>query len=1326
MKMHFTRCGSFDILTWIVFASSLLLIDGASPDKLSQTPDPCLPNPCQNQAICRTRGNGYSCFCVPGFQGAHCQIDVNECASQPCRNGATCVDGVGRFSCLCPPGFTGTTCELQVDQCQSQPCLHHGTCVNHTAGFRCICHVGFQGDRCEIDTDDCQEQPCQNGALCVDGVNEYSCDCSHTAFTGPHCETLLPQCNSDPCFNSAICKDNQGNYTCECWPGFEGRNCEIDMNEIECNSSSPCMNGGRCLERSGQVLYSSEPLLPERYEPAAGYICICPPGTAGSHCQEVVNQCESNPCRNGGRCESLDGGFTCHCLTQARDGVLYGGSNCDVKLVGCEGHECQNGGSCSPFLLDGTHGYTCSCTPGYSGPLCYNPTTFSFERRGYLLLHNPLANADLTCNITLSFKTVLPSALLFQRNIGGLVLQLWLDKGELLLMLWSEKSAREIDILGLPHNVSDGQWHTVQVVLINENLSLRLFDDPGSCGSQSCHTMTPVQTNLTELETSPQDTFIGGSLKNPSSFSRHVGLPVFIGCMRDVFVDWQLVVPEEWLSDSVVNVSPGCSHRDRCRDDPCQNGGRCVNLWQSYECQCTRPYEGHDCEEEHVTARFGNEDSHSFAAFAINNDLGQNLSVSLFLRTRRPNGLLMLLSNSSSPYLHMWLEGGRVKVRLHNSESVKAQRAVHDGEVHFVSVEVLDGLMSLYVAGQKQGDVQGRTVDVSAGDAVFVGGLPEKRSTSEFGGFFKGCIQDLRIGDTRLQFFGPDASLTSHPLEHIQNVIQGCPGDNACSRNPCLNGGICFSGWDDFTCTCPGSTAGRRCDEVKWCELSPCPAPAECKMLQQGYECYSNATFLNDSTVTTYRGNGHIFRNITSLSLNLRTRKRNAAILHAEKGSSFVTVSVQDGLLFMELQSSSGRLSGSEEEQEERREERVSTVSLSSRRSIADGEWHAVHLFMTAPWAQSSRWSLVLDNDIEDASLSKSQGSNLNFLREGVDVYLGGLAPFTGWSLAGCLGTVELGGIALPYFSSSEVNLPRLQVEQFIQKSPNPALPGCRGASVCEPSPCLNGGQCQDLFNTYNCTCAEGWAGRRCDVLVDTCASNPCLHGNCSINGLSYECTCEVGYTGVDCEEQVDVCRNHLCANGATCLHGPDKYACLCAENYTGPLCSERMEELPWYIVVRKITPKLPVSVCGDELRNYTCFNGGNCTDRELSCDCPAGFIGHRCEQDVDECKSNPCLNGGYCRNLVNRFVCVCDMSFAGDVCQTDLTSESLTSNLLLSISLASVLLLLVLILTSVGLVSALNRRATHGTYSPSRQEKDGSRVEMWSITQPPPMERLI
>lgn len=72
------------------------------------------------------------------------------------------------------------------------------------------------------------------------------------------------------------------------------------------------------------------------------------------------------------------------------------------------------------------------------------------------------------------------------------------------------------------------------------------------------------------------------------------------------------------------------------------------------------------------------------------------------------------------------------------------------------------------------------------------------------------------------------------------------------------------------------------------------------------------------------------------------------------------------------------------------------------------------------------------------------------------------------------------------------------------------------------------------------------------------------------------------------------------------------------------------------------------------------------------------------------------------------------------------LSAENVSSDLLLSISLVSVALLLVLFGVATALVITLNRRATRGTYSPSRQEKEGSRVEMWNIVQPPPMERLI
>lgn len=169
------------------------------------------------------------------------------------------------------------------------------------------------------------------------------------------------------------------------------------------------------------------------------------------------------------------------------------------------------------------------------------------------------------------------------------------------------------------------------------------------------------------------------------------------------------------------------------------------------------------------------------AVFSITEELGPNVSISLFLRARRRSGLLLLLANSSSPILHMWLEAGRVKVQLHDSESLMTSKEVHDGEVHFVSVEVVDTRMSLYVAGQKEGDMEVGSVSIQAGDVVYVGGLEERSVTSEFGGYFKGCIQDLRISGRRLQFFGLDTSVRSFPPELMENVTAGCSGDDMCS-----------------------------------------------------------------------------------------------------------------------------------------------------------------------------------------------------------------------------------------------------------------------------------------------------------------------------------------------------------------------------------------------------------------------------------------------------------------------------------------------------------------------------------------------------------------
>ena len=40
------------------------------------------------------------------------------------------------------------------------------------------------------------------------------------------------------------------------------------------------------------------------------------------------------------------------------------------------------------------------------------------------------------------------------------------------------------------------------------------------------------------------------------------------------------------------------------------------------------------------------------------------------------------------------------------------------------------------------------------------------------------------------------------------------------------------------------------------------------------------------------------------------------------------------------------------------------------------------------------------------------------------------------------------------------------------------------------------------------------------------------------------------------------------------------------------------------------------------------------------------GFTGHYCETQIDQCQSNPCLNGGICRTLINGFRCNCPQGY--------------------------------------------------------------------------------
>ena len=55
----------------------------------------------------------------------------------------------------------------------------------------------------------------------------------------------------------------------------------------------------------------------------------------------------------------------------------------------------------------------------------------------------------------------------------------------------------------------------------------------------------------------------------------------------------------------------------------------------------------------------------------------------------------------------------------------------------------------------------------------------------------------------------------------------------------------------------------------------------------------------------------------------------------------------------------------------------------------------------------------------------------------------------------------------------------------------------------CRSQPCLHGATCQDAVGAYFCDCAPGFLGDRCELNTDECASGPCLHGGLCVDGAN-------------------------------------------------------------------------------------------------------------------------------------------------------------------------------------------------------------------------------
>ncbi|KAL3989912.1 EGF-like domain family protein [Acanthocheilonema viteae] len=514
--------------------------------------DPCSTSPCHNNAKCYTyRDKYYSCECRPGFTGRHCEVNIDDCSGSACMNGGSCIDREEGYECKCPPFYTGRFCEEDIDECELglHECKNGATCFNKKEGYHCVCVNGWEGVHCEINKDDCVDALCEAGSTCVDHLAKYTCECP-AGRIGLFCHMEDP-CLSNPCRVGSVCEPDtsSGKYTCECPKGYTGDDCSDDINE--CNQGhAVCYNGGTCVNTPGS------------------FHCECPPGYTDWHCQTHVNQCSTNPCLNSGTCLDYGTRFKCVCMSgfhgercELHCPPGYEGENCERRqFVECSMNDCLNGGVCSKG--------SCRCPPGFTGDRCE-------KKSDPCKYHNCPQNAIcIPTNNGATYKC--------ECKLGFYGHDCKLEMNECASNPCQHGGVCTDHLNGYVCSCSTGYTGEQCQTNIDDCIHNPCLHG-GTCidgiNSYSCHCALPYDGDRCQYELDPCRTnrCENGAICKPTPTYRNYTCSCstgFYGYYCDIDIN-----------DCAVN-------------NPCHNGGTCINTFGSYQCRCLDGYTGRNCEND--------------------------------------------------------------------------------------------------------------------------------------------------------------------------------------------------------------------------------------------------------------------------------------------------------------------------------------------------------------------------------------------------------------------------------------------------------------------------------------------------------------------------------------------------------------------------------------------------------------------------------------------------------------------------------------------------------------------------------------------------------
>ncbi len=190
-----------------------------------------------------------------------------------------------------------------------------------------------------------------------------------------------------------------------------------------------------------------------------------------------------------------------------------------------------------------------------------------------------LKEANICKALPLNFLTNLIFRCLQIGNLTGDLIEVKLQTPREIAFRYSAGSGVEVISIATPFDLNDNEWHTVRIE--RNRKEARLNIDSISAGNpEDLYAYRPFMftSNLT----------VGGSISYNDGF---------VGCFRGLTINGRAVDLVRLAEQSVYGVSVGCV--GKCASSPCLNNGICVEMYSSYQCDCTfTPFRGPICGTE--------------------------------------------------------------------------------------------------------------------------------------------------------------------------------------------------------------------------------------------------------------------------------------------------------------------------------------------------------------------------------------------------------------------------------------------------------------------------------------------------------------------------------------------------------------------------------------------------------------------------------------------------------------------------------------------------------------------------------------------------------